>query len=344
MTTEGIPTGSRTFRLGALDQAPIREGGTPADAIRESTVLAQRLEALGYSRFWLAEHHNSTGLACAAPEVLISHVAANTSNIRVGSGGVMLTHYSSLKVAEQFRMLETLHPGRIDLGIGRAPGSDGLTAHALSGGRGMMPIEVYPRQVEELVQYLTDTLPADHPFAAIHAMPTGEGLPEVWCLGSSLDSAVIAARYGLPFSYAHFINPEIGERAVDLYRTRYQPSEWFPEPRVSAGVITLCAPTEEEAVRLSWSRFCWRFRRGRIPSVEDALAFEYSPAELDYVEHSRSRAAIGEPKQVRERLETLAADLGAEELILLTTTFEFAARLRSYELVAEAFGMRATAS
>src|SRR5690606_8185280 len=142
------------LRLGALDQAPIREGGTPAQAVRESAQLAQHLEALGFHRFWLAEHHNSTGLACAAPEVLIPHVAAQTSRIRVGSGGVMLTHYSSLKVAEQFRMLEALYPGRIDLGLGRAPGSDGLTAHAMSGGRGLMPLEVYPQQIDELVRYL----------------------------------------------------------------------------------------------------------------------------------------------------------------------------------------------
>jgi luciferase family oxidoreductase group 1 len=329
------------LRLGALDQAPIREGATAADAIRESLLLAQHVEQLGFHRFWLAEHHNSTGLACAAPEVLIPHIAAHTSTLRVGSGGVMLTHYSALKVAEQFRMLETLYPGRIDLGLGRAPGSDGLTAQALADGRGMLPLEMYPQQIDDLVRYLADELPEDHPFLGIHAMPAGEGMPEIWVLGSSLDSAVIAAKYGLPFSFAHFINPELGTRAVDLYRTRYQPSRWFPEPRVSAGVVTVCAPTEEEALRLSWSRYCWRFRRGAIPPVETALAFEYSPAELEYIEYSRSRSAVGDPTQVREKLEALARELGAEELILLTTVYDFAHRLRSYELVAEAFELEA---
>ena len=333
------PAASHVPRLSVLDQAPIREGGTAADAVRESVLLAQRTEALGYHRFWLAEHHSSEALACASPEVLIPHVAANTSRIRVGSGGVMLTHYSSFKVAEQFRMLETLYPGRIDLGIGRAPGTGMSATQALAHGPGSLPLHEYPGQVEDLLAYLSNEVPANHPFHGIHAMPVGDGVPEVWALGSSVDSAAIAAKFGLPFSYAQFINPEAGPRAIELYRSRYQPSRWYPEPRVSVGVSALCAPTEEEAIRLSWSRYAWRFRRGPIPSPEVALAHDYTEPELEYVEYSRARAALGDPQQVKAKLQATAEALHAEELILVTITYDFADRVRSYELIADAFGL-----
>ncbi len=327
------------MRLSVLDQCPIREGGSAAQALAESAELARAAEGLGYHRFWLAEHHGNAGLACVAPEIVIAHVGAQTSRIRVGSGGVMLTHYASLKVAEQFRTLETLFPGRVDVGVGRAPGSDMHTARALSMGPGSLPLEAYPEQVEDLVHYLEDTIPEDHPFHGIHASPTGSGMPEVWCLGSSTDSAYIAARIGLPFSFAQFISPETGEQAVQVYRDRFVPSRWCREPRISIGVSTICAPTEEEALDLSLSRYCWRFRHGQVPSVETARAFEYSQPELDYIRYHRSQSAIGDPAQVRARLEELATKLTADEVILLTITHDFAARLRSYRLVAEAFGL-----
>ena len=261
------------MRLSVLDQSPIREGGTAADAVHETIALAQAVDSAGYHRYWLAEHHDSNGLACAAPEVLIPQIAAQTSHIRVGSGGVMLSHYSPLKVAEVFRMLETLYPGRIDLGIGRAPGSSHNVARALAFGAGAVPLEQYPHQVADLVEYLSNDLPEEHPFAGIRAQPLGAGQPEIWMLGPSLESAQIAAALGLPYSYAHFINPEAGARAIALYRERYQPSALYPDPRASAGVSALCAPTEEEAVLLSWSRYCMRFRHRGVPSVETALAF-----------------------------------------------------------------------
>ncbi|MDA0351103.1 MAG: LLM class flavin-dependent oxidoreductase [Chloroflexi bacterium] len=329
------------MRLSVLDQSPIREGGTATEAVRETIALARAVDAMGYHRYWLAEHHDSNGLACAAPEVLIPQVAAETRRIRVGSGGVMLSHYSPLKVAEVFRMLETLHPGRIDLGIGRAPGSSHHVANALAFGPGAVPLEQYPHQVADLVGYLANDLPEGHPFFGIQAQPAGAGQPEMWMLGSSLESAQIAAALGLPYSYAHFINPEAGARAIALYRERYEPSTRYPEPRVSAGVSALCAPTEEEAVQLSWSRYCMRFRRLGVPSVETALAFDYSPAELDYIVYSRSRAAIGDPAMVKARLEALATELDVDELVLLTITYDFAHRVRSYELIAEAFGLEA---
>lgn len=329
------------MRLSVLDQSPIREGGTATEAVQETIALAQAVDRAGYQRYWLAEHHDSNGLACAAPEVLIPQVAAQTERIRVGSGGVMLSHYSPLKVAEVFRMLETLYPGRIDLGIGRAPGSSHHVAQALAFGPGSVPIEQYPNQVADLVAYLADELPEGHPFHGVRAQPAGAGQPEMWMLGSSLESAQIAAALGLPYSYAHFINPEAGQRAIALYREHYQPSARYPEPQVSAGVSALCAPTEEEAVELSWSRYCMRFRRRGVPSVQTALAFDYSPAELEYIVYSRARAAIGDQQTVKERLEQLAHELDVDELVLLTITYDFAHRVRSYELIAEAFGLEA---
>jgi len=328
-------------RLSVLDQSPIREGGTATEAVQESVALARAVDAAGYHRYWLAEHHDSNGLACAAPEVLIPQVAAQTQRIRVGSGGVMLSHYSPLKVAEVFRMLETLYPGRIDLGIGRAPGSSRQVAQALALGPGAVPLDQYPHQVADLVGYLENELPESHPFFGIQAQPAGAGQPAIWMLGSSLESAQIAAALGLPYSYAHFINPEAGPRAIQLYRDRYEPSERYPEPLASAGVSALCAETEEEAVELSWSRYCMRFRRRGVPSVETALAFDYSPAELEYIVYSRSRAAIGDPPMVKARLEALAAELSVDELVLLTITYDFADRVRSYELIADAFGLEA---
>ena len=327
-------------RLSVLDQSPIREGGTAGEALRETVELARRAEAFGYDRFWIAEHHGSAGLASSAPEILIGQVAAHTSTIKVGSGGVMLSHYSPLKVAEQFKMLEALYPGRINLGIGRAPGSSQRHATALEHGPGSLALEYYPLQVEDLLYYLADEMPEDHPFHDIKATPSVEGMPEVWCLGSSLDSAVIAADLGLPFTFAQFINPDGGERAMQVYRRKFQPSKWFPEPRASVATAALAADTDEEAIRLSWSRYCMRFRRGLgVPSVETAMAFEYSEPEIAYIEYTRSRAALGHPEAVKEKLNALAADFEVDELILHTITYDFDARVRSYQLVAEAYGL-----
>lgn len=327
--------------LSVLDQSPIREGGTAGEALRETVELARRAEQFGYERFWIAEHHGSESLASSAPEILIGQVAAHTSHIKVGSGGVMLSHYSALKVAEQFKMLEALYPGRINLGIGRAPGSSQRHAAALENGPGALPLEYYPRQVEDLVNYLADAMPEGHPFHDIRATPSVDGMPEVWCLGSSLESAVIAADLGLPFTFAQFINPEGGERAMQVYRRKFQPSQWFAEPKASVGVAALAAETEEEAIRLSWSRYCMRFRRGLgVPSVETAMAFNYSEPELAYIEYTRPRSAIGTPPQVKDRLDALARDFEVEELILHTITYDFADRVRSYQLIAQEYGLQ----
>jgi len=237
--------------LGVLDQSPIRSGGTPTEAIQETLILAEHADRLGYTRYWLAEHHSSGGLAGAAPEVLMGQVAARTSRIRVGSGGVMLSHYSPLKVAENFRVLEALFPGRIDLGIGRAPGSDQRTARALRHGPGAVPLEHFPQQLADLIGFLHDELPDGHPYGGVRAMPAGPSAPPIWILGSSSDGAALAAHFGTAFSYAHFINAVGGVDATRFYRESFRPSARLAAPQASVAVFALCAETEAEAERLA---------------------------------------------------------------------------------------------
>src|ERR1700753_3934191 len=239
------------MRLSVLDQSPVRGEGNAADAVRETIALAKATEALGYHRYWLAEHHNTGSFAGSAPEVLIARVAAETKTIRVGSGGVMLTHYSPLQVAEQFRMLEWPNPGRIDLGIGRAPGTDQRTAQALQAGPQGFGIDAFPSQVFLLRQFLDDAsggaaLPDDHPYRGIHAMPRGDTRPQMWMLGSGIHSAVYAAELGLPFSHAYFISPDGSMDAVAAYRERFKPSSWCDKPTISMGVAALAAENEED--------------------------------------------------------------------------------------------------
>ena len=327
------------LRLGVLDQSPVRSGGTAADAIHETLELAQVCDRLGYSRYWLAEHHSTPGLAGSSPEVLIGPVAARTARIRVGSGGVMLQHYSPLKVAESFRVLEALFPGRIDLGIGRAPGSDALTAQAL---RADGSPERFPEQVADLLGFLHDALPEGHPHAKVLAMPTGPTAPEVWLLGSSDQSAAVAAHFGVAFSFAHFINDAGGAEVTRAYRRRFRPSAWCAAPRASAAVFVVCADTEAEAQRLARSRdlFIVRLytgRPGRYPSIEEAEAYPYTGHELAIVHHARRRTVAGAPEQVREQLEALRAAYEADELIIVTITHDPKARRRSYELLAQVF-------
>lgn len=339
------------MQISILDQSPIRKSGSPAEAISETIALAKAAESLGYHRYWLAEHHNSSSFAGAAPEILIARVAAETSRIRVGSGGVMLMHYSPLKVAEQFRMLETLSPGRIDLGIGRAPGTDERTMRALQAGPQGWGIDAFPSQVHLLKQFLEDAsggaaLAEDHPFRGIHAMPRGERLPELWMLGSGLHSAVYAAEFGLPFAHAHFISPEGSEDAVENYRQRFRPSPWCPKPRVAMGVAALAADSEEEARRLSASRNLWvvRLFTGRpipFPDPEEALAYPYTEQERAILRGVEGRSTVGTAAQVHEKLRALAERHGADELVIVTITYDYASRLRSYELLARAFGLGA---
>ena len=333
------------MKIGVLDQIPVRSGGTPQEAIAETFRLAELADRLGYSRYWLAEHHNLAALACAAPEILIPQVASRTSRIRVGSGGVMLQHYSPLKVAESFRTIETLYPGRVDLGIGRAPGSDGRTARALVHGPGALGIEHFPEQLLDLYDFLSDEFPSDHPHKGVHAMPIGTGMPELWLLGSANVSAHYAAQIGWGFSFAHFISPDGGEGVVKSYKEAFKPSPAREEPAANLGVHVLCAEDAEEAERLAWTRWCWRIQSNRgmdsagLPTVEESLAFEYTEREREYLEYLKRTSIYGTPVQVRDRLEELSASYGVDEFVAVTITYDYEARLRSYELLAAEVGL-----
>ncbi len=332
------------MKLSILDQSPIKAGGTPAQAINETLELARLCDACGYHRYWVAEHHASDGLAGTAPEILITRIAAETRHLRVGSGGVMLSHYSSLKVAEQFRMLETLYPGRIDLGIGRAPGSDGRTAMALQTGPYAHGIEQFPHRIADLVDWLGGTIPTDHPFAAVKAQPAGPTMPEIWVLGSSGESARYAAHFGLCFSHAHFITAQGGTEAVELYREHFKPSATLRAPQASIGVFVLVADTEAEAQRLASSRDLWRLRLdkgelGAIPSVAEAEAYPYTRADRAVIEHNRRRQIVGAPEQVKAQLADLALRYGVDEALVVSICHDPAARRRSYSLLAEAFAL-----
>ncbi|MBI1244231.1 MAG: MsnO8 family LLM class oxidoreductase [Alphaproteobacteria bacterium] len=331
------------LRLGVLDQSPIPVGGTAAGALQETLELARLAETLGFERYWVAEHHGAPGFAGTAPEILIARIAGLTSRIRVGSAGVMLSHYAPLKVAETFRILEAFYPGRIDLGIGRAPGSDQRTAYALEPG-GPYDIAEFPGKIADLIGFLGNSLPADHPFRSILVQPAGPTLPEMWMLGSSDQSAAYAAMFGLPFAFAHFISGHGGEEACAAYRANYRPSPAYPSPRTALAVFAICAETHEEAARLASSRELWRLRveRGElapIPSPEEALAYDYSDLERARIARTRARQIVGNPQSVRMKIEALATAHGSEEISIVTITFDPIARRRSYELLAREFAL-----
>lgn len=305
--------------------------------------LAQLADRLGYRRYWLAEHHNTGGLAGSAPEVLIARVASATGRIRVGSGGVMLSHYSPLKVAETFRLLHALFPGRIDLGIGRAPGADGRTALALAQGR-PVSLERFPEQLRDLAGFVYDSLPEDHPFRDVRAMPQEAGAPELWLLGSSGQSAAYAARFGFAFSFAHFINPADSAGVLAAYRASFRPSPTLESPRGSVAVRVLCADTDAEAQRLSASFALLRLRmergqRGLVPSVEEAQAYSYTEDERVRLQDIMEGVVVGGPAVVKARLEEMARVHGVAELVVVTICHDPGARRRSYELLAREFGL-----
>ena len=327
---------SVAFPLSVLDQSPISEGSVGADALANSIDLARHAEALGYERYWIAEHHGTPMLASAAPEILIAAVAAATSRIRVGSGGVMLPHYSPLKVAEVFSMLAALQPGRIDLGLGRAPGSDRETMFALQRDRRQASPDDFPEQLAELLAYLEDDFPAGHPLARLAALPGGPERPEAWLLGSSPQSAIWAGELGLPYVFADFINPA-GAEIAELYRQRFVPSSRRERPFVGVCLSVVCAETDDEAQRLAASsRMAMTLlRQGRlipVPPVETAVAFfeHHEPP-------AGRRAVVGSPSAVRSGIEEVVAAYAADEAMLVTITYEHEARRRSYELVAESF-------
>jgi luciferase family oxidoreductase group 1 len=334
-----------TYRLSVLDQSPIADGQTSADALANTLDLARTCDALGYHRYWLAEHHASPGLAGVAPEALIGPVALATQQIRVGSGGIMLPHYSPFKVAETFRMLAALAPGRIDLGIGRAPGSDQRTAFALQRDRSrQMPVDDFPGNLAEVIAYLGDGLPGDHPFAPLReTLPSGHGgSPDLWLLGTSSDSAVWAAETGLPYCIADFINSD-GLPLADIYRKRFKPSRWCEKPYLMVASWTIAAEDRAEAedVALPAAMMFAHLIRGdliAVPSVARArewAATNGNPAR-------RRRTILGSAREVHAELDDVAAQFGADEMMLVNIMPDHDARRRSYELVAADFGLAAS--
>ena len=332
---------STPLRISVLDQSPIAQGSTGADALANTLDLARLADALGFHRYWVSEHHGGPMLAGPAPEVLIGPIAAATSGIRVGSGGVMLPHYSPLKVAESFSLLAGLFPGRIDLALGRAAGTDPMTTFALQRDRRQPAPDDFPDQLVELLAYLEDTLPAGHPFARLaSSLPGRPHAPVPWLLGSSPQSGEWAAELGLPYAFADFINPHGAPIAVG-YRERFAGSPRLAAPQVAVAVWTLCAESLEDAQFLAassrWAMV--KLRRGEliaVPPPEEALRNLQADGAGARVAHRR-RSVLGDPASVRAQLEEVAAQYGADEVIVVTITYDHAMRRRSYELIAEAF-------
>ena len=325
----------RMVPLSILDLAPIVEGSDAASALRHSLDLAQHAENWGYKRFWLAEHHNMDGVASSATAVLIGHVAAGTKTIRVGSGGVMLPNHAPLVIAEQFGTLATLHPGRIDLGLGRAPGTDQLTARALRRHLNSNEEDDFARDVVELITYLDPSQPGQ----AVRAIPGAGTQVPVWILGSSLYGAQLAAYLGLPYAFASHFAPDLLEQALDVYRETYRPSARWPEPHAMVGVNVVAADSDAEGARLLTSlqqRFLGMRRgvRGPLPRPVDSMDGLWNEAERQGVQRMLAATASGGPDKVKRELQGIAERTGAKELIVAGAIHDHAARLRSYEILA----------
>jgi len=330
--------------LSVLDLTPIPSGSTAGDALRNSIDLARYAETLGVARYWLAEHHNAGGLACPAPEILIGQVAAATTSLRVGSGGIMLPNHTALKVAETFRVLHALFPGRIDLGLGRAPGTDPRTAAVLRRSREAVVTDDFPEQLRSLVAYLDDDGPPRTSFGGpVRAIPTNVPAPDLWLLGSSeAGGALMAAQRGLGFAFAHHINPDDSVRVLRRYRDEFVPSSRRARPWAILALGAICAETDEEAERLATSSelsmiwFLQGIRDRPLPSVEEALAYSYEPHEEALRASRQQRVLVGSPARVKDELQALVDASGADEVMVLTHVHDHTARKRSYELLARA--------
>ena len=327
------------MRLSVLDQSPVISGLGARRAVEETLALARRVEALGYHRYWLAEHHSIAALADPCPEILLARLGAETKRMRVGTGGVLLPYYSAFRVAETFRMLEALYPGRIDLGVGRAPGGNLRTAQAVAGGA-MPDARDFPEQVWQLREHFHGSLPDDHPFKRVRLQPEVDTAPEIWLLGSSEFSGALAAQLGLSFAFAHFINPNGGDAVSKDYRTNFV-SHGGSKPQVIVCTFAICAETEAEAERLAAPIDLRRLHMALdidtpIPTQEEAFQHKYSQEEKRYVQGQRARAVIGDVAHCKSRLTEMAERYAADEVMVLTITGDYASRMRSYELLSEA--------
>lgn len=329
------------IKLSILDQSPIRKYGTARQAITETTELARLADELGYTRFWVSEHHNFASLAGSSPEVLIAHLASHTKNIRLGSGGVMLPNHSALKMAESFRLLETLSPGRIDMGIGRAPGGDRLTSLMLNPSN-TFDEHTFIQQLADVQHYLADVQTMNRRPGSVLAIPVAPTAPELWLLTSSGGSAMIAAHFGLAVSFAQFIAPLNGPEVIRTYREHFRPSDRMQEPRANFAVFVICAATEEKVEELKFTTEyqMLQFEKGIFngyPPFGEIRDYRFSAAETERITYHNKRMVWGTPDQVKSKLTALAGEYGVDEIIAVTITYSFEDRITSYRLLAEAF-------
>jgi luciferase family oxidoreductase group 1 len=347
--TDGIAAGLRQVQIRAmlplsvLDLSFVTTATPGAAALRNSLDLARLVDRLGYRRYWVAEHHNLPSVASGAPEIMIGQIAAVTRNIRVGSGGVMLPNHAPLMVAERFKVLEALHPGRIDLGIGRAPGTDPRTSLALRHRQDVRADDDFLERFQELLFWIRG-FPEGHPFEAIRVMPEDVEVPPVWLLGSSDYSAELAASVGMGFAFAHHFAHHDAADAIGRYRAGFRPSLWLERPYAILATAVVCADSDAEAERLASTLDFAYVRRGRgdyrpLVSPEEAQAYPYSAAEEEARLANRARMFVGSPRRVRGRLGAFAEAVGADEIMITTAMFDHAARKRSYQLLADAFGL-----
>ncbi|WP_440119067.1 LLM class flavin-dependent oxidoreductase [Paenibacillus sp. QZ-Y1] len=333
------------MKLSVLEHGHINESRSVQDTLQETVKLAQHADKLGFSRFWMSEHHGSGALSFSSPEVMIAHVAAHTDKIRVGSGGVMLPHYSAYKVAENFRLLEALHPGRIDLGIGRAPGGMPIASRALNEGKSSN-VQFFPQQIADLGGYFHEQLPEDHRFASLVAGPSVPTVPEVWLLGSSSEGARIAAAQGTSYAFAQFFGTPGGEEAMKHYRRHFKPSILNDKPHSMIAVSAFCAETEDEAADLARSNELFFLRLGRgleqnsFPSLETVNNYPFTAMEMEQIRQRRSFSIVGTPDQVKDKITAMAERHEADEVIIASAIHSFEARLRSFSLIAEAFSLK----
>lgn len=328
------------FALSLQDLAPIAGGSSTVEAMAETTKLAQEADRLGYTRLWYAEHHGMPSIASSVPEILIGNAAAATKNLRVGSGGVMLLNHAPLRIAEAYRTLEALHPGRIDLGIGRAPGGDGYAMRALRSGGG----EEFSAYLAELMAFDEESFPADHPYSRVPVSPGGIALPPKWLLGSSGASAQAAGQIGFGYAFAAHFSHTPAAPAFAAYRDAFQQSEYFPEPRTILCLSVICAPTEDEARHLgisqavNWARFVTGEQR-QLNSPEEALEHKLTSQQQQVIDHQSSLWLVGSPEQMAETISERAEAAGADEVMVTTTIHSYELRRRSYGLLAEALGI-----
>lgn len=328
-----------TLTYSILDQSPISEKSSPEEALKQTRTLAQQAEKWGYTRFWVSEHHDAPTLAGSSPELLIAHLGAVTNTIRLGSGGVMLPHYAAFKVAENFKLLEALYPGRIDAGMGRAPGGMPRASYALNEGK-KRDSSQFPKQIDELHMYLNDAIPEDHPYFGMKATPVTANTPPIWILGSSENSSRLAAKKGLPYMFAHFINGEGGQSFTKEYRKHFKSYDGS-KPYVGFTIFVVCQETREKAewvassLDLSLSMGAQGMPSQGTPAPEKALAYPYSKFEKLLVTENRRRMIVGTPQHVADKLETLASEYEADEVMLVSAAYDFKDKLKTFELIAE---------